>query len=73
MDHEALRLLQPLGAAEGTARYIGAYRSSEYHAASGAVLRRIIQPPEPYPLSWPPYLPFLQPQLSGRFRVVRRT
>ena len=70
MDHESLRLLQPLGVPEAMGRHIGAYRPTEYRAASGAVLRRIVQPPEPYALSWPPYVTFLQPELETAIRAA---
>src|SRR3546814_3380006 len=41
---------------------------SEYHSASGEVLRRILPQAEPFPLSWPPYNTFLQPELERLLR-----
>ena len=68
IDDQSLRLLQSVGVAQAIEAEIGLYRASEYRAASGAVLRRIVQPPEPYPLSWPPYATFVQPQLEAAAR-----
>ncbi len=64
LDHEGLRLLQACGVADEIAPQLGEYCASEYRSASGAVLRRIVPHPEPYPLSWPPYVTFLQPELE---------
>src|SRR3546814_21180123 len=41
---------------------------SEYHSASGEVLRRILPQAEPFPLSWPTYNTFLQPELERLLR-----
>src|SRR3546814_4805070 len=41
------------------------YRSSEYRDSSGGLLRRIVQPGPPYPLSWSPYVSFVQPHLEA--------
>jgi 3-(3-hydroxy-phenyl)propionate hydroxylase len=70
IDHESLRLFQSIGVTEAMAPHMGAYRATEYRAASGAVLRRIVQPQEPHPLSWPPYATFLQPQLEAAARAA---
>lgn len=68
MDHEVMRIFQSIGATDALAETIGDYRPSEYRSAQGVLLRRFESPPEPYPLAWPPYLTFLQPQLE---RVLR--
>jgi 3-(3-hydroxy-phenyl)propionate hydroxylase len=70
MDHEVMRVFQNIGIADALAPYVSDYRPSEYHAADGSLLRRMISPPEPYPLAWPPYLTFLQPDLE---RVLRES
>jgi 3-(3-hydroxy-phenyl)propionate hydroxylase len=68
MDHEVMRIFQNIGATDALAGAIGDYRPSEYRSAQGVLLRRFESPPEPYPLAWPPYLTFLQPDLE---RVLR--
>ena len=68
MDHEVMRIFQNIGAADALAEAIGDYRPSEYRSAQGVLLRRFESPPKPYPLAWPPYLTFLQPDLE---RVLR--
>ncbi|XSC41892.1 bifunctional 3-(3-hydroxy-phenyl)propionate/3-hydroxycinnamic acid hydroxylase [Bradyrhizobium sp. RDT10] len=68
MDHEVMRIFQSIGATDALAEAIGDYRPSEYRSAQGILLRRFESPPEPYPLGWPPYLTFLQPELE---RVLR--
>lgn len=68
MDHEALRLLQKLDVTDELSLYMGPYRPSEYRSSAGEVLRRIIPQAEPYPLSWPPYCTFVQPELERLLR-----
>ncbi|WP_313805560.1 bifunctional 3-(3-hydroxy-phenyl)propionate/3-hydroxycinnamic acid hydroxylase [Sphingobium sp.] len=68
MDHEALRLLQKLGITDALGPHMGPYRPSEYRSGRGELLRRIIPQPEPYPLSWPPYCTFVQPELERLLR-----
>src|SRR3546814_7330400 len=68
IDHESLRILQQLGITDALAPFLGGYRPSEYHSASGEVLRRILPQAEPFPLSWPPYNTFLQPELERLLR-----
>lgn len=68
IDHESLRILQQLGIADDLAPYLGAYPPSEYRSSSGAVLRRIVPQPKPYPLTWAPYNTFIQPELERLLR-----
>jgi 3-(3-hydroxy-phenyl)propionate hydroxylase len=68
MDHEVMRIFQSIGAADILAPAVGDYRPSEYRSAQGVLLRRLESPPEPYPLAWPPYLTFLQPELERALR-----
>ena len=68
IDHESLRLLQQLGITDELIPFLGGYRPSEYHSASGQVLRRILPQGEPFPLSWAPYNTFLQPELERLLR-----
>ena len=37
--------------------------------ADGVLLRRFESPAEPYPLAWPPYLTFIQPELERALRA----
>ena len=69
LDQDSLRILQGIGIADDLAPGLGAYRQSEYRSGSGELLRRIVPPPEPYPLAWPPYSTFIQPDLE---RLMRR-
>ncbi|MCF6098611.1 bifunctional 3-(3-hydroxy-phenyl)propionate/3-hydroxycinnamic acid hydroxylase [Mesorhizobium muleiense] len=69
MDHEVMRIFQNIGAAEAVAAATGHYRPSEYRSADGTLLRRFDSPAEPYPLAWPPYLTFLQPDLERALRA----
>ena len=69
IDHEAMRLFQNLGIADSRMQpFIDAYRPSEYRAADGTLLRRILAAPEPFLLSWPPNLTFIQPDLERLLR-----
>ncbi|MBR0830012.1 bifunctional 3-(3-hydroxy-phenyl)propionate/3-hydroxycinnamic acid hydroxylase [Bradyrhizobium manausense] len=68
MDHEVMRIFQNVGAADALAPAVGDYRPSEYRSAQGVLLRRFESPAEPYPLAWPPYLTFLQPELEQVLR-----
>ncbi len=68
MDHEVMRIFQNIGATDALAEAIGDYRPSEYRSAQGVLLRRFESPPQPYPLAWPPYLTFLQPELERTLR-----
>jgi 3-(3-hydroxy-phenyl)propionate hydroxylase len=68
IDHESLRLLQSIGLADQFAPKLGVYAPSEYLAADGRLLRRIIPQSEPHPLSWPPYATFVQPELETILR-----
>lgn len=68
MDHEVMRLFQQIGLADALGDSTSAYRASEYRAADGSLLRRMSSPPEPWPMAWPPYLSFVQPELEGGLR-----
>lgn len=68
IDHDALRLLQRFGVMDEVEGQLGSYRSSEYRAADGQVLRRIHPQLAPYPQGWPPYSTFVQPDLEATLR-----
>ena len=68
LDHETLRTWQSIGIGERITPLLGDYRPSEYRAADGALLRRIVSTPEPHPLAWPPNVTFVQPEME---RVLR--
>lgn len=72
IDHDALRLLQRFGVMDEVEGQLGEYRTSEYRAADGAVLRRIHPQAAPYPQSWPPYSTFVQPELEETLRKACR-
>lgn len=69
LDHEVMRVFQQMGVADALTDAVGEYRPSEYRTADGEVIRRFESQPPPYPLSWPPYLTFLQPSLERTLRA----
>ena len=64
LDHESMRVFQRIGIADDLLPFTEVYRPSEYRAADGTLLRRIVAAPEPFPLAWPPNLTFVQPELE---------
>jgi 3-(3-hydroxy-phenyl)propionate hydroxylase len=72
LDHEAMRIFQNLSVAGRMAPFIETYRPSEYRAADGSILRRLLPAPEPFPLSWPSYVTFIQPDLERLLRERAR-
>src|SRR5260370_41691238 len=54
IDHEILRLLDNLGAAERVLPYIAPFPASQHFGAKGQLRRRIAMVPEPYPLGYTP-------------------
>ncbi len=70
IDHEALRILQAVGVAQRMEDRLGAYKPSEYHAADGSLLRSILPAPPPWPLAWPSYASFVQPELDAELRTA---
>ncbi|MDO5703709.1 MAG: bifunctional 3-(3-hydroxy-phenyl)propionate/3-hydroxycinnamic acid hydroxylase [Paracoccus sp. (in: a-proteobacteria)] len=73
MDHEVMRVFQQIGIAEALEPSVGVYRASEYRTADGRLLRRLESPAEPWPLAWPPYLTFNQPELEACLRAQAGT
>lgn len=69
IDHESLRILQQIGIADLLEPHMGAYGPSEYRSAKGELLQRIVPQPEPFPLAWPPYNTFVQPELEKILRA----
>ena len=72
LDHESARTLQEVGIADRMGPFVETYRPSEYRAADGALLRRIVAAPEPHVLGWPPNLTFVQPDLERMLRAQAR-
>lgn len=68
LDHEVMRVFQGLGLAEKMMAVTSAYKPTEYRTSTGEVIHRFKSPEAPFPLAWPPYLTFLQPDLE---RVLR--
>ena len=69
IDQESLRVLQAIGVAQRMESRLGAYRPTEYHAADGSLLRAILPAPPPWPLAWPSYASFVQPELDAELRA----
>ncbi|KAI9032393.1 putative FAD-binding monooxygenase [Hyaloraphidium curvatum] len=68
MDSEAMRALQRVGLADILEPMLGYYPPSEFRDTEGNLLRRIRPAPPPYPLAWPSYGTFVQPELDGMLR-----
>jgi 3-(3-hydroxy-phenyl)propionate hydroxylase len=70
IDQESLRVLQAIGVAQRMENRLGAYKPTEYHAADGSLLRSILPAPPPWPMAWPSYASFVQPELDAELRAV---
>lgn len=68
LDQEVMRAFQEFGVADSLAEATSPYRPTEYRTADGEVIRRFESQEPPFPLAWPPYLTFLQPELE---RILR--
>jgi 3-(3-hydroxy-phenyl)propionate hydroxylase len=68
IDHEILRLLDNLGAAERVLPYIAPFPASQHFGAKGQLIRRIDMVPEPYPLGYTPTMVFTQPPVEAALR-----
>lgn len=69
LDHESLRTLQKVVSSDDLAPLLGAYQPSEYRSGAGTLLRRIVPQAAPFPLSWPPYNTFIQPEQERLLRA----
>jgi 3-(3-hydroxy-phenyl)propionate hydroxylase len=68
IDHEILRLLDNLGAAERVLPYIAPFPASQHFGAKGQLIRRIDMVPKPYPLGYTPSMVFTQPAVEAALR-----
>jgi 3-(3-hydroxy-phenyl)propionate hydroxylase len=69
IDHEILRLLDNLGAAERVLPFIAPFPASEHFGAKGQLIRRIDMVAEPYPLGYTPTMVFTQPPVEAALRA----
>ena len=69
IDHEILRLLDNLGAAERVQPYIAPFPTSQHFGAKGQLIRWIDMVPEPYPLGYTPSMVFTQPPFEAALRA----
>lgn len=69
IDHEILRMLDNLGAAERVLPYIAPFPASQHFGAKGQLIRRIDMVPEPYPLGYTPSMVFTQPPVEAALRA----
>lgn len=69
IDHEILRLLDNLGAAERVRPYLAPFPASQHFGAKGQLIRRIDMVPEPYPLGYTPSMVFTQPPVEAALRA----
>jgi 3-(3-hydroxy-phenyl)propionate hydroxylase len=68
IDHEILRLLDNLGAAERVLPYVAPFPASQHFGAKGQLIRRIDMVAEPYPLGYTPSMVFTQPPVEAALR-----
>ncbi|MBA2402405.1 MAG: bifunctional 3-(3-hydroxy-phenyl)propionate/3-hydroxycinnamic acid hydroxylase [Bradyrhizobium sp.] len=68
IDHEILRLLDNLGAAERVLPFIAPFPASQHFGARGQLIRRIDMVSEPYPLGYTPSMVFTQPPVEAALR-----
>jgi 3-(3-hydroxy-phenyl)propionate hydroxylase len=68
IDRESLRLLQALGLGPALEAALGDWRPTEFRAADGALLRRLIAAPEGDTGAWAFNRNFLQPELDAALR-----
>jgi 3-(3-hydroxy-phenyl)propionate hydroxylase len=68
IDHEILRLLDNLGAAEQIRPYIAPFPASQHFGAKGQLIRRIDMVSKPYPLGYTPSMVFTQPPVEAALR-----
>ena len=69
IDHEILRLLDNLGAAELVLPFIAPFPASQHFGAKGQLIRRIDMVAEPYPLGYTPTMVFTQPPVEAALRA----
>jgi 3-(3-hydroxy-phenyl)propionate hydroxylase len=69
IDHEILRLLDNLGAAERVKPYIAPFPASQHFGAKGQLIRRIDMVAKPYPLGYTPTMVFTQPPVETALRA----
>ncbi|MBR1219494.1 bifunctional 3-(3-hydroxy-phenyl)propionate/3-hydroxycinnamic acid hydroxylase [Bradyrhizobium sp. U87765 SZCCT0131] len=69
IDHEILRLLDNLGAADKVRPYIAPFPASQHFGARGQLIRRIDMVAEPYPLGYTPSMVFTQPPVEAALRA----
>jgi len=68
LDHEILRLLDNLGAAERVLPHIAPFPASQHFGARGQLIRRIDMVAKPYPLGYTPSMVFTQPPVEAALR-----
>jgi 3-(3-hydroxy-phenyl)propionate hydroxylase len=68
IDHEILRLLDNIGAAERVLPYVAPFPASQHFGAKGQLIRRIDMVAEPYPLGYTPTMVFTQPPVEAALR-----
>ena len=73
IDHEILRLLDNLGAAERVLPFIAPFPASQHFGAEGQLIRRIDMVAEPYPLGYTPSMVFTQPPVEAALRAHAAT
>jgi 3-(3-hydroxy-phenyl)propionate hydroxylase len=68
IDHEVLRVLQNLGAADDVLPFTAPFPASEHFGVDGRLIRRIHVVEPPYPLGYTPTMVFTQPAVEAILR-----
>ena len=69
LDHEAMRVLQNIGAAAEIAPHTAPFTPSEYYGVGGQLIKRLGSVAPPYPLGWTPNMVFNQPAVDAALRA----
>src|SRR5689334_3872875 len=72
-DHEAMRLFQSCGLAQRIEPFTAPHRGTHFLGMDGQVIKKFEPMAPPFPLSWSPTLPFVQPQLERILREAAST
>ena len=69
LDHEIMRVFQPLGLVDAVLPFTEAFTPSEWFGASGQLIRRMTMVAPPYPQGYTPSLVFTQPPVERLLRT----
>jgi 3-(3-hydroxy-phenyl)propionate hydroxylase len=67
-DHEVMRIFQACGLADRIAAFTAPHPGTHYLGMDGRVIKKFESLPPPYPLTWPPTITFVQPEVERLLR-----